>query len=129
MYNSVFIVILVAALLLLIGVFAAVKYRKQKKLMEKNPGYPKGYWMNQGIAMGIAIGAGMGVALGNIAIGVAIGVAIGAGIGSGLEKKHKHEIRPLTEEEKKLKKQTILFALGILIVGTGVFLLVYLLVK
>ena len=77
------------------------------------------------MGIGVAIGAGIGVALGNLAIGIAIGVAIGAAIGSGLEKKHKNEIRPLTEEEKKLKKQATLFTIGTLITGIVVFVITY----
>lgn len=85
--------------------------------------------MSKGIGIGIAIGAGLGVALNNIAIGVGAGVAIGVGIGSGLEKKHKDEIRPMTDEEKKLKKQSILVALGTMLLGSLIFLFLYFLSK
>jgi hypothetical protein len=79
--------------------------------------------------MGIAIGAGLGAALGNIAIGVAIGVAIGAGIGSNLEKQHKDEIRPITDEEKELQRQATLFTVGILLVGVVVFVIMFFIAK
>ena len=92
-------------MVLVLGIFAVIQAKKQTEIRKKHPGYPKGYWMNHGIGIGIATGAGIGVAMGNLAIGVAIGVAIGTAIGSGLEKKHKDEIRPITDEEKTLKKQ------------------------
>ena len=81
--------------------------------------------MNHGIGMGLPIGMCIGVAMGNIAIGVAIGVAIGTAIGSGLEKKHKDEIRPLTAEEEKLKRQSIIFSVGTLTLGMLVFVITY----
>ena len=116
---------LIAVMILVLGVFAVIQNRRQAEIRNKYPGYPKGYWMNQGIGIGIAIGAGLGVALGNIAIGVAIGVAIGAAIGSGLEKRHKDEIRPITDEEENLRKQSIVFAMGMMILGIIVFAVTY----
>jgi uncharacterized membrane protein YiaA len=50
-----------------------------------------------------------------------MGVAIGAAIGSNLEKQHKDEIRPITDEEKELQKQATLFSIGILLVGIIAF--------
>lgn len=123
------IIVLIAVFIIILGIFAAIKIKKQKELRKKYPGYPKGYWMDQGIGIGIAIGAGLGVALNNIAIGIGVGIAIGAAIGSGLEKKHKDEVRPLTEEEKKLRKQSIMFLTGILIIGSAVFITAYFLLK
>jgi hypothetical protein len=113
-------------MILAIGVFAYNKIKKQKEIRQKYPGYPENYWTGQGIAIGIAIGAGIGTALGNIAIGVGVGVAIGAAIGSSLEKQHKDEIRPMTDEEKELQKQTTIFTVGILLVGIVVFIIIYL---
>lgn len=117
MGNIIFTVGLVAVLVIGIGVFAFIQARKQMEIQKENPGHPQGYWMGQGIAIGIAIGAGVGVALGNIAIGVGIGVAIGVAIGSGMENRHKDELRPITEEEEKLRKQTLMVTMGILIAG------------
>jgi len=116
--------VLIAVMILALGVFAFNKVRKQKEIRQKHPGYPEKYWMGQGIAIGIAIGAGIGVALGNVAIGVGVGVAIGAAIGSNLEKQHKDEIRPITDEEKELQRQTTIFSIGILLVGVVVFAIV-----
>ncbi len=124
-----FIMGLIAVMVLVLGIFAVIQAKKQTEIRKKHPGYPKGYWMNHGIGIGIAIGAGIGVAMGNLAIGVAIGVAIGTAIGSGLEKKHKDEIRPMTYEEKKLKKQSILFSVGTMILGIVVFVIRYFVAK
>ncbi len=120
---------LIAVMVLVLGIFAVIQAKKQAEIRKKQPGYPKGYWMNNGIGIGIAIGAGIGVAMGNLAIGVAIGVAIGTAIGSGLEKKHKDEIRPMTDEEKKLQKQAILFSVGTMILGIVVFVITYFVAK
>jgi len=125
MDKSLLIIVLIAVLILVFAVFATIKFKKQKEIRKNNPGYPKGYWMEQGTAVGVAIGAAIGVALGNIAIGVAIGVAIGAAIGSEWQKKHKDEIRPILPEEKKLRKQTIGFIFATLIIGTVVFAAIY----
>ena len=116
---------LIAVTILVLGLFAVIQYRRQAEIRKKYPGYPKGHWMSQGIGMGIAIGAGIGVAMGNIAIGVGIGLAMGTAIGSGLENRHKNEIRPITDEEEKLRRQSILVAIGTLIVGLIVFAITY----
>jgi len=116
---------LIAVIVLVLGIFAVIQAKKQREIRKKYPGYPKGYWMGKGIGIGMAIGAGMGVAMQNIPIGIAIGAAIGAAIGQGLEKKHKDEIRPLTEEETKLKTQSALFAAGTMVIGIVVFIITY----
>ncbi len=116
---------LIAVIVLVLGIFAIIQFKKQMMIRKKNSGYPEGYWMSKGMGIGIAIGAGIGIAMGTIPIGIGIGVALGAAIGSGLEKKHKDEIRPMTDEEKKLKKQSILFTFGILIIGIVVFIATY----
>ncbi len=125
MNNSILIIGLIAVLILALGIFAFNKIKKQKEIRQKYPGYPKDYWMSQGIAIGIAIGAGIGVALGNVAIGVGIGVAIGVAIGTSLEGQHKDEIRPITDEEKELQKQATLFSVGILLIGVVVFAIIF----
>ncbi len=109
--------------ILVLGGFAVIQINKQRKIQQKLKGYPKGHWMEQGLGIGVAIGVAIGIALNNLAMGIAIGVAIGIAIGSGNEKKHKDEIRPTTDEEKKLKKQSILFLTGIMLIGIIVFLL------
>lgn len=120
-----FIMGLIAVMILLFGILAVVQKRKLAEIRKNNPGFPKGHWMNQGIGIGMAIGAGIGVAMGNIAIGIAIGVAIGTAIGSGLEKQHQDEVRPLTDEEEKIRKQSLLFAISTLLLGLIVFVVTY----
>jgi hypothetical protein len=129
MNNWISMVGLVGLFIFVLGIFAIIKHIKEKEIRKKYPGYPKGYWMNQGIGTGIAIGAGIGVALDSLAIRIGIGIAIGTSIGSGLEKKHKDEIRPLVKEEEELKKQTTFFILGTLILGIVGFLFVFFVVK
>ena len=122
---SILIMGLIAIMILAIGVFAYNKIKKQREIRQKYPGYPENYWTGQGLGMGIAIGAGLGAALGNVAIGVGIGVAIGAAIGSSLEKQHKDEIRPITDEEKELQKQATIFSVGILLIGIVIFAILF----
>ncbi len=119
---------LAIVMVLVLVVFAIIKIRKQKEIRKKYPGYPKGYWLNQGMGIGIAIGVGMGAAFNNVAIGTAIGVAIGTAIGSELEKKHKDEIRPMTAEEKKLRTQALILS-GTFIAGLAIFLVAYFLLN
>jgi hypothetical protein len=114
---------IILILVFVLGVFAFIQLRKQKNIQKKLKGYPKGYWMEQGLGIGVAVGVAIGVAMNNIAIGISIGVAIGVAIGSGNEKKHKDEIRPLTDEEKKLKKQSVLFLIGTMLIGVLAFLI------
>jgi len=121
MEKEFFIIPLIAVFIIAIAVFARRKFKMQQEIRKNNPGYPKGYWLEQGAGVGVAIGAGIGVALGNIAIGVAVGVAIGTAIGSMWETQHKDEMRPMLEEEKKLRKQTILFMIGLLLTALIVF--------
>jgi len=116
-----FIILVIAVFIIAIAVFARRKFKIQQEIRRNNPGHPKGYWLEQGAGLGVAIGAAIGVALGNIAIGVGIGVAIGTAIGSMWETQHKDEMRPILEEEKKLRKQTFLFVVGLLLTGLIVF--------
>lgn len=119
------VMVLVAVMIVVLAIFAVRQARKQNEIRKQHPGYPKGYWMNQGVGIGIALGAGIGVALNNLAIGVGVGVAIGAGIGSQMEKQHKDEIRPMTDAEKALQRQSIMMMTGTLLVGIVVFVLIY----
>ena len=114
---------IILIMVLVVGAFALIQIRKQRKIQKILTGHPKGYWMEQGLGVGVAIGVGIGVALNNVAMGIAIGVAIGVAIGSGNGKKHKDEIRPITDEEKKLKKQSALFLIGMILLGVIVFLI------
>lgn len=129
MNNWIFLMGLITVLLVVLGVFAVYKAKKMAEIRIKHPGRPKGYYMNQGVGVGLAIGAGIGTALGNLSIGVGVGVAIGLVIGSRLETQHKDKLRPVTEEEKAIRNQAIIFVLGILLAGIIVIALKFLLSK
>ena len=94
--------------------------------MSTNEGrHPKNYWMSVGISIGLAIGAALGVALENIGAGIALGTAIGAGIGAALEQKNKDKIRPLTEQEKKRQKRSIVIGLALTTILAVFLIIVY----
>lgn len=116
---------LIVIMIIAIAIFSFNQHRKVKEIRKKHPGYPEGYWINQGISIGIALGAGVGVALDSLAIGIGGGIAIGAGIGKKLTNDHADEIRPITDEEKKLRRQTILFTTATLILGILAFLFIH----
>lgn len=80
--------------------------------------YPKGYWMGVGISIGVAIGAALGPVFENIGIGIAVGIAIGSGIGASLEQRHKDDIRPPTEQEKKRQRWAV--SVGVLVILASV---------
>lgn len=129
MNNWILLMVFLLLMILVIAGFAIIMARKQRELLKKYPGYPAGYWQSRGMALGIAIGAGIGVALQNIAIGIGVGVALGAAFGVSNEKKHAKAIRPLTEEERQLKKLKILFASATFMVGLLIFVIAFLLNK
>jgi hypothetical protein len=112
-----------------LGIFAVRKTRKQAEIRKQHPGYPQGYWRGVGMSVGIAIGVGVGVALGNIAIGTGMGVALGAAIGSGMERQHEAEIRPMVAAERELRRQSILVAIGTLVLGSVAFLIMFFVVR
>lgn len=124
--NAWILLMVITGVLLLVLAFVSFKQsKKMAAIREKHPGYPKGHWQEKGMGAGVAMGTGIGVAMGKIAIGVAIGVAIGAAIGAGWEKKHKDDIRPITDEERAIKRQSLTYTLSILLVGFLTFFLVY----
>jgi hypothetical protein len=91
---------------------------------------PQGYWMGIGIAFGLPIGYLLAFVMGVlmdetssfVAIGPALGGGLGVAIGAALENKHKNEIRPLTEAERKVRTRALLG--GGLLVLLGVLALV-----
>ena len=102
--------------------------------MEKNvqEQHPEGHYVNMWMCIGIAIFSGLGVLLGIIThdytffgIVPGLGVAFGLAIGQVIENKYKKEgkIRPLTEDEKRLKKMAISAGIVLLILGVIVFLI------
>lgn len=77
--------------------------------------------MGQGLATGIAIAIPVAIVLDNIFTGYLIGLVSGSIIGSHLERKHEHELRPLTQREIDLRKKTILIFGSLLILGILMF--------
>ncbi len=120
---------IIAALLIVIGIGVFLVFNRNLKQADETR-YPEGHWMGIGIGIGLLLGmpAGllMGIAMDNMAIGVATGPALGMGlgiaIGSALEKKHKENVRPLSEEERRMKKRLTLVTLKLLIIGILIFL-------
>ena len=49
--GMVFIMGLIGVLIVVIGVWVVIQNRKQMEIQKKNPGYPKGHWMGQGMAI------------------------------------------------------------------------------
>jgi hypothetical protein len=100
-------------------------------MKEQKKQYPEGHFVGMWIGIGMAIFAGLGIPLsiilktpGLVGIGPAIGVAFGSGIGASIEAKKKKDglIRPLTDKEKKTRKNLILGGIMILVIGVGLFL-------
>jgi len=96
--------------------------------------YPEGHFIGMWMCIGIAIFSGLGVPLsiatdssGFIGMGPALGVGFGLAIGTAIENKYKEEgkIRPLTETEKKRKKNAVLVGIALLSLGVVAFILFY----
>jgi len=117
----------IAVLVIAIGAVAIYASRETRAEYKRTGKHPKGHYMGQGIGIGMAVGVAIGLSMDTIAIGIPIGVAIGVAIGTSMEKKHAHELRPLTEKEMKMKRQAITMGIGLLIVtmliAVGVFFL------
>ena len=95
----------------------------------KDDKYPEGHflgmWMGLGIAIFSVIGILVSIFIDNqelIGIWPAIGVAFGLAIWQSIENRYKQKgkIRPLTESEKKRKKNAV--TAGILILALGVLI-------
>jgi len=91
--------------------------------------YPQGHWMGVGMCIGMALGLISSLAAlrldemtAFIGIGPAIGVSIGVAIGSALEQKYKDKVRPLTEQEQKMRKWATL--IGLVLAALGILALV-----
>lgn len=83
--------------------------------------HPQGHWMSIGMCIGIAMGSiPVLVSLlfddmsSWVGIAPAMGLGVGIAIGSALERKHKDELRPLTEEEQRGRFRLTLVGLGAL---------------
>ncbi|WP_440952642.1 hypothetical protein [Methanococcoides sp. FTZ1] len=123
-----------AILLLVIGLLLNIGVKKDND-GQGHVTYPKGYWLVRGIALGILLGVPLGIVLGiatgniglGIALGPAMGLALGSAIGSVLERKHKENLRPLTEEEKRAQRILVVFTISLLVLGvTALFTMFYL---
>jgi len=100
--------------------------------LKKNKKYPKGHFIGIWMSLGIAIFSGIGIPLsiishniGFIGVGPGIGVAIGLAIGQSIENKYQKEgkIRPLTEAEKRTRRNLILVGIALFTLGILIFLL------
>ncbi|WP_135606725.1 hypothetical protein [Methanococcoides sp. NM1] len=124
----------IAVVILLVGMILSIGVKKSADDGQSSVMYPKGYWLGKGIALGlllcVPLGLGAGILTGNVGLGIALGPAFGMGFGSAigsiLEKKHKNNIRPLTEEEKRLQRTLVVFTISLLVLGvTVLFALFY----
>jgi hypothetical protein len=119
------IVVLIAVIIIVLWIFLAFR----RTISSGDKLYPKGHWVGVGLSVGIGIGMPVGLAIGiamekiavGISLGPAIGVGIGLAIGSGLEEKYKDKIRPLTEQEIRTRKWSVIG--GVIILSLGVILL------
>jgi preprotein translocase subunit YajC len=120
--NFPIIAVTVFILLVVCAVIAFVAIKEKRKEFKRTGKYPEGHYIGLGLALGMAIGMPLGLAMDNIALGPGMGLPIGLAIGVALEKKHKAELRPLTENEKKAKRIAALGGIIALVIGVGVVL-------
>ena len=107
----------IAVLVVILAVIAIPQIKKQREIIKKTGKYPKGYFLGQGMGLGMALGIPLGVGIGNIAIGPALGLPIGVAIGQRLEKKYKDKIRPMTDEEKVMRRKMVLWGVATAVLG------------
>ena len=91
-------------------------------MKDKDKKYPEGYFISIGIALGIPFGIPLAISLGNMGF-IGTGIPIGLAIGIALEEKYKKEgrIRPLDENEKKIRKIALIAGIVALILGIFAF--------
>ena len=116
-------VLVLVFLVLGLVVFIAIWMRRsnQTPVSSLQDGHPQGYRMGTGISIGVGFGVALGLALDNLALGIAMGAGIGTAIGAAMEQKNKDQIRPLTEQEKRIQRWGVVTGLLILLVVVGVF--------
>lgn len=102
-------------------VFVLLRNVRTAQGPESQGKYPQGHWMSVGMCIGIVIGCVPSLAgilfdpmSSFVAIGPAMGCGLGVALGAALERKHKDEIRPLTEEEKRTRSRMMFVGLGAL---------------
>lgn len=110
-----------AVLILLAGGLAFFAFKIQREEYARTGKRPKGHYMGIGMAVGVAIGVSLGAASDMLAIGPAMGVALGAALGAVMEKRHAHELRPLSPREVEMRKKLILFLLFTSLLGLAAF--------
>jgi len=117
--------------LVIIGIiFALFAFKITGKTVTEEEKYPEGYYQSKGLALGIGLGYIIMFALlllidrmkSFVYLAPTTGILLGLLIGNYLEKKHKDELRPLTKEEKRRKKQLKISVLVFLIIGIIVFI-------
>ena len=114
--------IIIGALVVVgVGVVVLTRNARTAQGPTRQGKYPQGHWMSVGMCIGIAIGCVPSLAgilfdpmSSCVGVGPAIGCGLGVAIGSALEQKHKDELRPLTEEEQRVRFRLTLIALGVL---------------
>ncbi|WP_445476283.1 hypothetical protein ACT9XH_06160 [Methanococcoides methylutens] len=125
----------IAVLTLLIVILLGIGVKKNSDADQGSVMYPKGYWLGRGIALGLLLGVPLGLIVGfvtgNLGLGIALGPVSGMGFGSIagsiFEKKHKNNIRALTDDEKRLQRMLLVFVISFLVLGFSVlFALFYL---
>jgi hypothetical protein len=100
-------------------VLALVVARQRSMLSLNDSRRPQGFWMGVGMNVGLVFGMALGFAvdlfaksdISFLSIGTSAGLVLGVAVGAVLERKHKDELRPLTDAEKKLQRRGILIGL------------------
>ena len=115
---SVAVIVVVGIGMVMFGLLRNVRTAQDPATQGK---YPQGHWMSIGMCIGIAMGSIpslVGLLIDDMSswagIGPAVGLGFGVAIGSALERKHKDELRPLTEAEQRVRFRSTLFGLGAL---------------
>jgi hypothetical protein len=123
------VIVLVGATILMIVLLRSVRTAQGPTMQGK---YPQGHWMSIGMCIGVVMGsipALVGLLFDEmsswVGIAPAMGLAFGVAIGSALERKHKDELRPLTEAEQRLRSRLrrvglatlALFVLSLFVLG------------
>ena len=131
------ITIMIFAFLIIVIVLVIMALKIKKQSQDSSVTHSRGHYINKGIAtfmpLGYAISIPIGIAVRNVivavALGPAIGLVIGVIIGTSNEKRHKNDLRPLTDSELKLKKVSQCMLTGLIILGAILYIITYYVVK
>lgn len=102
-------------------VVAAISLRNSNPAPDFQGQHPPGYWVSIGLSTGAGVGVALGLVLGNLALGIPIGAAIGSVIGGVWEQRNKDKIRPLTAQEEKVQRWSVIVGIVMLLLGAGIF--------